>query len=115
MSRSKRPLDTASVTVEVYGMYALPTPWRGRADDPLEAPYSYELEAFGMIVKGGKLFARELTEEEKAEAEAAKATKGKAPPKPDPKKAAKEEEPSPEELARQEQARKEKEEAERKA
>ena len=72
-----------------------------------------------MTMKNAKVFARELTEEEKAEqAAAANAKGGKQPPapaKPDPKKgAAGPEEPSKEELERQEKERKEKEERERK-
>ena len=95
LSRASRPIESTNLTLEVFGTYSLPNAWKGnRADDPAEALYTYDLEAFGMTIKGGKLFGRELTEEEKAEAETAKATKGKPPPKVDPKKAAKEVEPS---------------------
>jgi hypothetical protein len=69
-------------------------------------------------MRSAKVFARELTEEEKAEAAAAANAKGgKQPPAPakaDPKKGAGIEEPNKEELERLEREKKEREERERK-
>lgn len=69
-------------------------------------------------MKNAKVFARELSEEEKAEQAAAANVKGgaKQPPAPakDPKKGGGPEEPSKEEVERLERERKEKEEKERK-
>ncbi len=71
-----------------------------------------------MNMKNAKVFARELSEEEKAEQAAAANVKGgaKQPPAPakDPKKGGGPEEPSKEEVERLERERKEKEEKERK-
>mmetsp|Transcript_22914 Transcript_22914/g.35244 ORF Transcript_22914/g.35244 Transcript_22914/m.35244 type:complete len:468 (+) Transcript_22914:176-1579(+) len=99
------------MSVDVYGVYALPEVWKTKIGEAAEDQYSYEIECSGIAMQDGKVVPRELTEEEKAEADANKGgQKGK--PGKDPKK--KEEEPSPEELERLEKERQEREEREKK-
>jgi hypothetical protein len=69
-------------------------------EDPTEAMYSYEIRCMSMHLKGGKVFPRELTDEEKAESEASKNKKPGAPPGKDDKNKKPEEVVSPEEKER---------------
>jgi hypothetical protein len=75
----------------MHGVFSLPDQWRAKIDDPSEQMYQYEVKFHGIHLKGGKMIAREQTEEEKAEVEASKAqkkpaapAKGQAPPAVDP-------------------------------
>ena len=72
-------------------------------DDPAEASYSYEMRVHNFHMKGGRILARVMTEEEKMEAEA---NKGKKPAE---KKGKKDEEPTPEELEKYEAEKKQRE------
>lgn len=84
--------------VQVHGIFSVPEIWKAKLDDPTEANYSHEFRVVNQHFKGGKVVAREMTEEEKAEADAGKNKKAA-----DPKKGAKkDEDPSPEELAKYE-------------
>ena len=81
-------------------------------DEPAEANYSHEFRIFNNHVKGAKLVAREMTEEEKAEADAGK---NKKAPEKVAKGKGKEEDPTPEELAKWDEEKKEREEANERA
>jgi len=100
LTKSKAPLSSVTVQVEVYGLYALPEAWlQGESD------YDYSLSVCGVKFSGGRIAKREPTEEE---LKAAEQGKKKQPP---PVKG-KPVEPSAEELAALERDRKQKEEAE---
>jgi len=64
----------------MHGVFSLPDQWRAKIDDPSEQMYQYEVKFHGIHLKGGKMIAREQTEEEKAEVEASKAQKKPAAP-----------------------------------
>ncbi len=88
-------------------MYSLPEPWVAKAEEGTDNSV-FELKMAGITMKSGKIFPRELTEEEKkAEVEAA-AQKGKKGGKEEKK------EISPEEQEEQARLAAEKEERERK-
>jgi hypothetical protein len=117
LSRIQRPLDSTKISLELYGIHALPEAWKAAiaAQDPTEALYQYEIEIAGVKMTGGKGLARELSKEEKAEAAAAAAAKGAKGAPPKGKGAPAEAEPTPEEIAAQEKAAAEKEAADAKA
>ena len=110
LTQVQRPLDSTKLTVEIFGIYALPEQWKTaiQTNDPAESGFTYEIEVAGVKMVGAKGYPRELTEEEKQAAAAAAPQKGKAPPAKG--KPADEKLPTPEELAAIERERHAKEE-----
>ncbi|CAI2380126.1 unnamed protein product [Moneuplotes crassus] len=103
LKKSQNPRTKNTLSLRVYGAYSLPKSWQEKIGDPGEDAYQYEVKLSGLEIKGAKLQAREMSEEEKAEQEATKGKKGA-------KKG--EEEPLPEELVLKEKIDKEREELE---
>eukprot|EP00830_Metopus_es_P014783 TRINITY_DN4053_c0_g2_i1.p1 TRINITY_DN4053_c0_g2~~TRINITY_DN4053_c0_g2_i1.p1 ORF type:complete len:1046 (-),score=328.50 TRINITY_DN4053_c0_g2_i1:39-3137(-) len=110
LERAVHPLPSTTVSLKVNGIFSLPESWKAKAGQ--EDLNRYELQCFDVKIEGGKIQAKQLTEEEKKALEEAQSKGKKAVPKPDKKK--QEEEPSPEEKAKEEAEKKAKEEAEAK-